>query len=97
MHCLVALLAMFFPRIVIVLLVLLSDYMGRAYDTILWPLLGFLFLPYTTLAYAWAVNTNESVTGMFLIVVIIAVLADLGALGGGGSTYRRRRTVVVAR
>jgi hypothetical protein len=83
-------LALFFPRLAIVLVVLFSDYLGRAYETVVWPLLGFFFLPLTTLAYAWAVNTNGNVTGIYLVVVVLAVLIDLGLLGGGADSGRRR-------
>lgn len=86
MGCLAVLIAAFFPRLAIILIVIFSDYIGRAYDTILWPVLGFLFAPYTTLAYAWAINSNGSVEGMHLVVVIVAVLLDLGVIGGGART-----------
>lgn len=59
-------------------------------------MLGFFFLPYTTLAYAWAINSAGSVQGIYLVVVVLAVLLDLGTLGGGGATTRTR-TVVVRR
>ena len=91
MHCLLALLALIFPRVIIVLVWLFSDYLGRAYDTAIWPLLGFFFLPLTTLAYAFAVNSNGSVTGFYLVIVVIAVLFDLGVIGGGGATSKRKR------
>jgi Mg2+ and Co2+ transporter CorA len=39
--------------------------------------LGFFFLPLTTLAYAWAMNSKGSVSGLYLVVVILAVLTDL--------------------
>jgi hypothetical protein len=79
------------PRLAIVLVVIFSDYIGRAYHTVLWPFLGFLFMPLTTLAYAWAINTSGSVSGMNLVVVVVAVLLDLGLVGGGGAATRRRR------
>jgi len=82
-------LALMAPRFVIVLVVVFSDYIGRAYETVLWPFLGFLFLPVTTLAYAWAINSRGSVEGLQLVVVIIAVLIDLGIVGG--SAARRKR------
>lgn len=88
MHCLLGCLGFLAPRLVIVLLVLLSDYMSRAYETLLWPLLGFLFMPLTTLAYAWARNTYGSIEGIGLVVVVVAVLFDLGVVGGAA---RRRR------
>ena len=49
------------PRLVLFLVWLLSDYLGRAYASNFWPFLGFLFLPLTTLAYAWAKNSSGSV------------------------------------
>jgi hypothetical protein len=66
--------------------------MSTAYQTFIWPLLGFLVMPYTTLAYAWAINSNGSVNGIYLVVVVIAVLVDLGSTGG---STRVRRTRVV--
>jgi hypothetical protein len=78
------------PRLALALVFLFSNYLGRAYDTMIWPLLGFFFMPLTTLAYAWAVNTHGSVTGIYLVVVVIAVLMDLGLVGGSGASARRR-------
>ena len=92
MGCLiVGCLALVTPRLAIVLVVIFSDYIGHAYHTVLWPFLGFLFMPLTTLAYAWAINTSGSVSGMNLVVVVVAVLLDLGLVGGGGAATRRRR------
>jgi hypothetical protein len=72
MPCLIGCLALSAPRFAIVLVVLFSDYIGRAYETRLWPLLGFFFMPLTTLAYAWAINSQGSVSGGYLVVVVIA-------------------------
>ena len=83
-------LALMAPRFVIVLVVVFSDYIGRAYEAVLWPFLGFLFLPVTTLAYAWAINSRGSVEGLQLVVVIIAVLIDLGIVGGSAARRKRR-------
>lgn len=81
MPCLVALIAYFAPRFAIVLVVLFSDYIGTAYRTTLVPFLGFLFLPLTTLAYAWAIHSRGSVEGLALAVVLLALLLDLGLIG----------------
>ena len=91
MGCLIGCLALFTPRLAIVLVVIFSNYIGQAYETFLWPCLGFLFMPFTTLAYAWAVNSHGTVTGIYLVVVVFAVLLDLGFVGGSGASARRRR------
>jgi hypothetical protein len=88
MPCLLAALALLMPRVVIVLLVIFSDWIGAAYNTTVWPLLGFIFFPYTTLAYALAMNAHASVSGLYLVIVVLAVLLDLGAMGGGAATKR---------
>jgi hypothetical protein len=89
MPCLLGLFALFVPRVVIVLVVLFSDYIGNAYQTTIWPFLGFLFVPLTTLAYAFAIHQRGSVEGFYLALVVLAVLVDLGLLGG--STRGRSR------
>ena len=88
MPLLVGCLALATPRLAIALVFVFSDYLGRAYETILWPLLGFFFMPLTTLAYAFAINSNGSVDGMYLVVVVVAVLLDLGLVGWGSKRGR---------
>ena len=89
MPCFVGCLALSMPRLAIVLVVIFSDFIGRAYDTTVWPLLGFFFMPLTTLAYAWAINSRGSVDGMHLVVMVLAVLIDLGIIGGSSRARRR--------
>ena len=91
MPILVGCLALSAPRFAIVLVVLFSDYIGRAYETTIWPFIGFLFMPLTTLGYAWAINSRGSVEGIHLVVVVVAVLIDLGLVGR--SAARRRQQV----
>ncbi len=91
MPCLIGCLALFAPRFAIILVVIFSDYLGAAYQTVLWPLLGFFFMPLTTLTYAWAINSHGSVSGVYLVVVVLAAMMDLGIIGGGASDRRVRR------
>lgn len=94
MPCLIGCLALVTPRLALVLVWLFSNYLGEAYQTILWPLLGFIFMPLTTLAYAWAWHFGDgSVNGLGLVVVVLAVIIDLGLLGTGESSRRRARRV----
>jgi hypothetical protein len=88
--CLIALVILFLPRTVMVVLWLFTDYLSTAFGTWVWPLLGFFFLPTTTLAYAVAENRYGGVRGIGLVLVILGVLVDLGALGGGGRGLGKR-------
>jgi len=88
MCCVVALLAFLGPRLVIFLLWLFTTYMSRAFDTLLLPLLGFIFLPWTTIAFAIAQNEFGGPSGLGLVVIILGVLADIGVLGGGARSRR---------
>jgi hypothetical protein len=87
--CLVGCAALLFPRLVLFFIFLFSNYLGRAYETNFWPFLGFLFMPLTTLAYAWSIHSNGSVSGIYLVVVVIAVLVDLGLTGKGAHEGRK--------
>ncbi len=90
MPCLLVLIVLAFPRLVLVLMFLLSNYLTRAYHGLLLPLLGFIFLPLTTLTYAWIVNSHKPLDGAYLLILIIAIIIDAGGLGGG-EWHRRRR------
>jgi hypothetical protein len=89
MPCLLVILILAFPRVVLAFLLLFSHYVDRAYHGLLLPVLGFFFLPITTLTYAWMVNTGQPLVGVNLLLLILAVLLDAGGLGGG--EYHRRR------
>ena len=89
MPFLVGCIALGTPRFAIILVWLFSDYIGRAYETTLWPVLGFFFMPLTTLSYAFAINDNGSVEGMHLVIVVITVLMDLGLVGASSRSRRR--------
>jgi hypothetical protein len=88
MPCLLLILVLAFPRIVLLLLLLLTNYLERAYHGVILPVIGLLFLPLTTLAYAWMVNNGQPTAGVNLLILLIAVVIDLGGLGGG--EYHRR-------
>jgi hypothetical protein len=90
MPCLLLLLVVAFPRVLLVLMFLFSTYLQRAYTGLIIPILGFIFLPVTTIAYAWMVNSHLPIEGVNLIILIVAVLMDVGGLGGGGWHSRRR-------
>jgi hypothetical protein len=89
MACLVLIVVLAFPRIALALLFFFTRYLQHAYHGLLVPLVGFLFLPITTLAYAWMANTGRPTTGVNLVILIVAVVIDLGGLGHGVSRRRQ--------
>jgi len=88
--CVLLLVALVGPRLGLAVLWLFTDYLNRAFDSFLLPLLGFIFLPWTTLAYAVAQNAFGGLHDIGLLLVVLGVLADVGVLGGGA----RQRSVI---
>jgi hypothetical protein len=93
--CFLGCLALAFPRLALALVWLFGgNYLSRAYGSWLWPLLGFFFLPLTTLAFAFAYNALGNASGVSpfgWLLTGLALLADLGLLGGGHKQWRRYR------
>jgi hypothetical protein len=89
MGCLFALLAGFAPRIALVLVWIFTNLVDRAFTGFLLPLLGLIFLPFTTLIYVLAYRPVVGVTGWGWVFVFLGLLFDLGSYGGG--VFSRRR------
>ena len=88
MPCLLALLAVAFPRVAIVLLWLFSNFFTGVYHSIIIPIIGFLFLPLTLIVYTYLAKTSGGhLTTTQFVFIFIAVVVDLGLVGG---TYRRK-------
>ena len=89
MPCLLLVLILAFPRVAIALLWFATSFFAGVYHGILIPVLGFLFLPLTLLAYTYMVKTYPGpLSTQQLVVLFIAVILDLGLVGGG--SLRRR-------
>ncbi len=87
MPCLLALFALIAPRLVIVLLWFFTTWFRGMFDTILWPILGFLFLPTTLLWYSVVQHWFGGAWTLWPIVgLIVALSIDISPAGG-----RRRR------
>jgi hypothetical protein len=62
---------------------------ARAFDTFLWPLLGFIIAPWTTLTYVAVFP--QGVTGIDWPWIGLAVCADIAIWSGG--TYGNRSRI----
>ena len=90
MGCLIVLLALVTPRFIMFVLWAFTNYLSHAFGSFFWPLLGFFFLPTTTMAFAVAQNEFHGAKGWGLVVLILGVMADFGLLGGSGRAIGRR-------
>ena len=90
MPCFLVVAILAFPRAVLVLMFLFTTYLQRAYHGLILPVLGFIFLPLTTVVYAWLVNSHRPIEGINVLFLIVAAVIDCGGLGGGGWHSRRR-------
>jgi hypothetical protein len=88
MPCFLLILGIAFPRVILALLFFFSTYLDRVYHGFLIPLLGFFFLPLTTLIYAVILNSGHQIEGLYLVAIVICVVADLGLIGGGARSRR---------
>jgi hypothetical protein len=83
--CLIALFALIGPRVALVFTWIFSGMIGRAIDSWFVAVLGFIFLPWTTLAYVvmYDVGAGLEVEGIEWFLVGIAFVADAGSYVGG--------------
>ena len=91
MGCLVVLLALLTPRFVMFVLWLFTDYLATGFGSGWWALLGFFFLPTTTISYAIAQNEFDGVRGWGLPILVLGVAIDLGLVGGSGRGLGKQR------
>lgn len=88
MPCFLTLLALFTPRLVVALLWFLTNWFSGMFSTILWPILGFIFLPTTLLWYSVVQHWFGGQWTLWPVVgLVIALLIDVSPAGG-----RRRRS-----
>lgn len=86
--CLIILFALIGPRVALAYTWIFTTLVERAYDGWLLPVLGFVFLPWTTLMYAVAYDGND-VSPLGWLFVAIALLADLGSYSRSPQAYQR--------
>src|SRR5207247_6910732 len=77
MGCLFAILAVSFPRLALFFIWLFTPLVYRAFDTFIVPLLGIIFLPFTTLMYVLAYISGFGLSGWGWFWVILGVFVDM--------------------
>lgn len=89
MCCLFTTLVLFGPRLGILIWWLLDPIRWNlAFQSFIWPFLGFLFLPWTTIMYV-SVGIN-GLSWFDWVWLVIALMVDLGSYGGGAYGNRNR-------
>ena len=75
--CLLAMAAAFAPRVVLVIMWIVGPRVNSAFDTFIVPLLGLIFLPYTTIMYVLVWSPATGVSGWDWIWVLLGVALDV--------------------
>ncbi len=91
MGCLVALVAAFSARFALFLVWIFTDRLTIAMRSGWEGILGFIFLPYTTLFYALVYAPEKGVSTFGWVIVAFGVVLDLGSHLFGSRAERRRR------
>jgi len=63
---------------------------NAAFSTVIFPCLGFLFLPFTTMIYVWLVQGAGGIAGLDWLWLFLAVIVDLASIGAAGAANRNR-------
>jgi hypothetical protein len=89
MGCVITVLAAIVPRLLL-LASWANDQAGwaSAFGSPLWPVLGFLFVPWTTFFFALFAPGGFGV--LSIVLLLVAVLVDVGTWGGGVFGNRKR-------
>lgn len=87
MGCFIPLLALISPRLALFFILIFSGWIGDALDGWIVPVLGFLFLPWTLLAYVvmWQVSPL-GVNGFDWFIVGFAFVVDIAAYVKSGQS-----------
>jgi hypothetical protein len=91
MCCFITSLFLFGPRAATLIWWLINPVrFNLAFSSFIWPLLGLLFLPWTTLMYLIVWSPITGVSGFDWVWLGLAVVADIASYGGGAYGNRER-------
>ena len=75
--CLLAFAAAFAPRLVLIIMWIVGPRVNAAFDTWIWPLLGLIFLPYTTIMYVLVYSPVTGVIGWDWVWIGLGLVLDI--------------------
>jgi hypothetical protein len=81
MPCLFALLGAFAPRIAVFVLWIFTPMVNAAFNSWIWPLLGVIFLPFTTLMWILVMAPLGTANFWGWLCVFLGLLIDLRSYG----------------
>lgn len=88
MPCLVALFALISPRLAIALIFLFTERMTIAFTSGWMGIFGFLFLPWTTLAWTLCYAPFSGIQGFGWFVVLLGFFADISSYASSRNLQR---------
>ena len=95
MCCFLAVLAFLGPRAALAIWWLVDqNWFSKVYDTFIWPFLGFLIMPWTTLMYVLVYPAG--INGFDYVWLVIAIAMDVFTWTGGGVSGRNRSMTTTA-
>jgi hypothetical protein len=86
--CLVLIAGFIGPRIALAIWWIFGTKVDVAFDSWIWPLLGLVFLPWTTLAYVIAWGPLNGVSGAGWLLVALGVAADIATYSARAAKSR---------
>lgn len=89
MGCFIFLMALIGPRVALFFVWAFTNFVDRAFDGWFLPVLGFVFMPWTTLVYSLAYD-GAGVSPIGWLFVAIAVMADISSYTYSGRYYQTR-------
>jgi hypothetical protein len=93
--CCLALTAGFIgPRVALLIWWIFGDKVDAAFDSWFWPLLGLIFLPWTTLFYVIAWSPIVGVDGWEWLFVALGVVLDIMTYSSRAAQSRYRTSTV---
>jgi hypothetical protein len=69
--------AAFAPRLVLILMWIVGDRINAAFSSWIWPLLGIIFVPYTTIMYVLVWSPATGISGWDWIWLAMGVMLDV--------------------